>query len=176
MRKLALISGLSFISLAISPLSAVAPASAQSTSQDSAPENAELAPADEYFGRSRLSILGMRNSIKDISARIYSASQDDLSALYHKLTIVEDAVLDLKDQYPEDTWLPQLGLSLAQAFLRIPFHTAQIHANDALDWVIADYPRTDQAFYADSIRRSRLQVVTAEDIPVQPTLPSYAIP
>jgi hypothetical protein len=135
-----------------------------------------LAPADAYFGRFRMSVLGMRNAIRDVAVRIDRASSDDLPSLYHKLTMVEDAILDLKDQYPQDSWLPQLGLSLAQAFARMSFPGAQIHANDELDWVIAEYPTTNQAYYADGMRRARLAPVATMDVPIEPTLPSYAVP
>jgi hypothetical protein len=155
-----------------SPLCMTGPAFAQST-----PAYApELAPADSYFGRLRMSILGMRNAIKDIALRIDGASSDDLPSLFHKLTMVENAVLDLKDQYPQDSWLPQLGLSLAQAFARMSFPGAQVHANDALDWVIADYPSSNAASSADGMRHARVQPIATMNVPIDPTLPSYAIP
>ena len=104
------------------------------------------------------------------------ASCEDLSSLYHKLTMVEDAILDLKSQYPEDSWVPQFGLSLAHAFARMPFAGAQSRANDALGWLIAEYPNTDQAFYADRMHRTLWRPTEAMDVPAEPRQPSYALP
>lgn len=44
----------------------------------------DLAPADEYFGRMRMSILGSR------------------------LALVDDALRDWRAHYPRDTWLPRM--------------------------------------------------------------------
>ena len=136
-----------------------------------------LAPADTYFGRLRMSILGIRNAIRDVAIRVDAASEDDLPVLYHKLTLVEDALIDLKRRYPLDTWVPQLTLNLAQAYGKLPFGAAQARANDNLDGLIADYPDTDQALYAMDLRDARLRPRTAADnIPIEPVLPSYAVP
>jgi hypothetical protein len=134
-----------------------------------------LAPADSYFGRFQMSVLGIRNSIKDISLRVDTGAAYDSSSLYHKLTMIEDALLDLKDRFPHDSWLPQLGLGLAQVFAKIPFPAAQVHANDELDWVVAEYPNTNQASYASDMLRLRLGPTTV-DVPIEPTLPSNAVP
>jgi hypothetical protein len=135
-----------------------------------------LAPADSYFGLCRMSVLGIRNAIHDLSALIDTAPSNKLSTLYHKLTMVEDAILDLKNHYPSDSWLPGFGLSIAQAFVRFPFGDAQVRANDTLDWVIADYPTSAQASYAFRMIRARLHPTVMDDIPIEPILPIYAVP
>jgi hypothetical protein len=142
----------------------------------SEPQTAPLAPADSYFGRFRMSVLGIRNAIKDVAIRVDSASADELSALYHKLTMVEDAVFDLRERYPHDSWLPQLGFSLAQAFAKMPLPAAQVHANDTFNWLIADYPQSDAASDAGGMRLLRLRTPVSMDVPIEPTLPSYAVP
>jgi hypothetical protein len=135
-----------------------------------------LAPADSYFGRFGMSVLGIRNAINDVTARIDAASSKELSALYYKLTMVNEAMLDLKTHYPRDSWLPDFGLRIAQAFARFPYHAAQIRANDTIDWIIADFPTTNQAFYASDLRRARLHPASIDNIPIEPILPSYAVP
>ena len=175
MKKFALVLALGFAFLS-APIWATIPAGAQDGPWFTSLQVAELAPADAYFGRVRMSVLGMRNAIKDVSVRIDGASSSDLAMLYRKLSLVEGAILDLKDQYPQDSWLPQLGLSLAETFAKMPFAGAQVRANDNLEWVIAEYPTSDQALYAGSIRRARLVPAPTMDIPIEPVLPSYAAP
>jgi hypothetical protein len=175
MKKFALLLALGFAFLS-APLWPTIPARAQDAPWFRSLQVSELAPADAYFGRLRMSILGMRNAIKDVSLRIDGASADDLAMLYRKLSLVEGALLDLKDQYPQDSWLPQLGLSLAETFAKMPFAGAQVRANDDLEWVIAEYPTSDQALYAGSIRRARLAPAPTMDIPIEPLLPGYAAP
>jgi hypothetical protein len=135
-----------------------------------------LAPADVYFGPLQMSVLGMKNAIKDISVRIDVASKADLAVLYHKLQFVEDSVVDLKARYPKDTWLPQFGLDLAQTFARISIPGAQIHANDALDWVIAEYPKSNQAATATAAWRASLVIPTSFDVPIEPEVSAPAQP
>ncbi len=134
-----------------------------------------LAPADAYFGRFQMSVLGIRNAIRDLSLRIDAVSPHDASPLYHQLTMVEDAILDLKNRFPKDSWIPQLGLSLAEAFAKMPFSAAQVHANDELDWIVAEYATTVQATYAADLRRSRSWPKMTE-LPIEPFLPASAVP
>jgi len=169
MKKIALMSGLSFALLSSSIL--IAPAIAQEAAYVRVAALSDLAPADAYFGRFRMSVLGMRNAIDDVSARVAGASPDELSLLYHKLTMVEDAIMDLKDQYPRDTWLPQFGLAIAQAFAKMAIPGAQVHANTNLDWLQSEYGSSDQALYADSLRRSQDYPLAATEIPIEPVIP-----
>ncbi len=118
-----------------------------------------------------MSVLGMRNAIEDVAVRVAGASPDELSMLYHKLTMVEDAVLDLKDQYPHDTWLPQFGLAISQAFAKMAIPGAHVHANTNLDWLQSEYASSDQALYADTLRRSQDLPVAATEIPIEPVVP-----
>jgi hypothetical protein len=168
-------------------LVAVLPASADEQPARDVAAIQMLAPADSYFGRLRMSVLGVKNAIRDIADRIDIASEDQLAVLYHKLTMVEDSVVDLKERYPQDTWLPRFGLELARAFARMPYPLAQIKANDDLDWVIAEYPTSREAQGADAMRRARLAPPLTMDVPIEPeidentprpvpTIPSYARP
>lgn len=122
-----------------------------------------------------MSVLGIRNAIRDLSLRLDALPSHEASPLYHKLTMVEDAILDLKNHFPKDSWIPQLGLSLAEAFAKMPSPAAQVHANDALDWIVAEYGTSIQAVYAADLRRSRSRTATME-IPIEPLLPASAVP
>lgn len=113
-----------------------------------------------------MSILGMRNAIKDVSAYT-EATGADVSNLLHKLTLVEESVSDLRTKFPKDTWVPQLGLSLAQAFAKIHIGDASVRSNDAIDWIIADYPLSDQAFEAKGMRAASFAVATSVIVPIE---------
>jgi ABC-type microcin C transport system permease subunit YejB len=154
---------LSFATLIAAILSA-APAIADTTLTPM--QVASLAPADQYFGKIKMSILGIRNSIKDI-ANAATTEPDKLSDLYHKLTLVEDSLADLKSQFPHDTWIPNLGVGLADAFAKIGFEDSAVHENDALDWVIAEYPNSIAAKTAISARTAVIAITKFSGIPLE---------
>jgi hypothetical protein len=66
----------------------------------------DLAPADEYFGRLRMSVLGIRNELVTLERRAESG-EANLAALNGKLAMVDDAMRDWRAHYPRDTWLPR---------------------------------------------------------------------
>jgi hypothetical protein len=62
------------------------------------------APADEYFGRLKLSNLGVRNIIKAFV--IEGNSPLALPMQRARMEAVDSAILDWGDRYPRDPWLP----------------------------------------------------------------------
>jgi hypothetical protein len=65
------------------------------------------APADEYFGRLKMSILGVRYVINVVDYRAENATDDDARDLCHKLMLTEDALRDWQAKYPDDAWIPR---------------------------------------------------------------------
>ena len=65
------------------------------------------APADEYFGKMKLSYLGINNSFKDAS--IMAGDHTVFEVVIHKINLAEDAFLDWQRKYPSD---PQLARSM----------------------------------------------------------------
>jgi hypothetical protein len=63
-----------------------------------------IAPADEYFGRLKESILEIRNRLDDLDRR----SDDDMlqPGTTHNLDDLQDAIRDWQRKYPHDPWLP----------------------------------------------------------------------
>lgn len=79
-----------------------------------------LAPADEYFGRIGMSVLGMRNELHRINSYLdagYGNQESNAGAL------LAEAVDDLHRVYPRDRDLPSLLLATYQTLQRM--HTAQ---------------------------------------------------
>ena len=117
-------------------VSAAAPASA-------APTNA-LAPADRYFGRLQMSILGVRNSLRDLSQQV-DVHPDAAAHVYDKAVFVEDALHDWAAKFPNDPWVPKYIYSLAELYRKVDTEDARVRKNDTLDWLIASYPTSDYA-------------------------------
>jgi hypothetical protein len=66
----------------------------------------DLAPADEYFGQLRMSVLGIRNELNGLERRASSGDRN-VAAMSGKLAMVDDAMRDWRNRYPRDTWLPR---------------------------------------------------------------------
>jgi hypothetical protein len=106
--------------------------------------SANLAPADRYFGRLKMSILGVRNSLKDLAARA-DANPEDAEHIYDKAVLVEDALHDWQHQFPRDPWIPKYAYSLAQLYGKLDLDDARVRKNDTIDWLIATYPESEYA-------------------------------
>ncbi|HZO94269.1 MAG TPA: hypothetical protein VFB22_10940 [Candidatus Baltobacteraceae bacterium] len=117
-------------------LSFAAPASAQSTSN--------LAPADHYFGRLKMSILGVRNQLRDLSLRA-DEHPEDADHIFDKAVLVEDALRDWQAHYPRDPWIPKYAYSLAQLYGKLDLDDARTRRSDTLDWLEATYPESEYA-------------------------------
>jgi len=85
-----------------------------------------VAPADEYFGRLGMSILGIRNKLNDISARLDVDSDNGPDQLAGAEN-VEDAIRDWAQKYPQDTWLDRSAVSLERVYARIETEESQDH-------------------------------------------------
>lgn len=100
------------------------------------------APADEYFGRTKLSVIGIRNYIKDIGlhldvgwgARMTNQAMD-----------VADAIDDWHRQYPRDFALPQTLFTTYELLGRIDSPEAKSTALFVRKILILEYPDSSQA-------------------------------
>jgi hypothetical protein len=79
--------------------------------------SAGSAPADEYFGRMKLSYLGINNSLKD--ATIMAGDHTDFSGVVQKIQFAEDAFLDWERKYPKDPQLARSMFLLARAYIKV---------------------------------------------------------
>jgi hypothetical protein len=103
-----------------------------------------LAPADHYFGRLKMSILGVRNSLRDLAARA-DLHPEDAEHVYDKAVLVEDALHDWQRHYPRDPWIPKYAYGLAQLYGKLDMDDARVRKNDMLDWLVATYPESEYA-------------------------------
>jgi hypothetical protein len=78
-----------------------------------------LAPADEYFGRQKMSILEVGNRLRDMNRQLHSPSVN-AHDIVHTASMTEDAMRDWQRKYPGDPWLrkDRLALKRIYAFVR----------------------------------------------------------
>jgi len=97
-----------------------------------------VAPADEYFGRLKMSILGIRNELRDLDQRL-TYSPDRGADVMGTALFVENAIHDWEAKYPADPWLARSVYQLTHLYARI--HTPDAHARavSALHWLVTRY-------------------------------------
>lgn len=100
----------------------------------------KVAPADEYFGKLKLSILGIRNTIRDMGYKV-DANPEHKMAL-NAVALTEDAMHDWEAKYPKDSWIPPAILSLERLYAKVDSDEARAHAKFAMVWLVRDYPAT----------------------------------
>jgi hypothetical protein len=131
---------------ALSYLALCVPASAE-TVESAEPHVAAVshcAPADEYFGPLRLSVIGMRNNLTDTASRIERGEFDAASTLKH-LALVEASLRDWEARYPGDSWLPHMVWNLHRAYRSMPTDEAALRSIDAASWLMRNYASSHEA-------------------------------
>lgn len=99
------------------------------------------APADEYFGKLKMSILGIRNTIRDVGLRI-DADSTHARNVMGGLPLAEDAIHDWEKKYPKDSWLPGTLFSLERLYAKVDSDEARSHAKVTMVWLVHDYPKS----------------------------------
>jgi hypothetical protein len=130
-----------------------------------------LAPADEYFGRFNLSILGVTNTIHDAGTRLDSGA-DPRALVNGPLYFATDALRDWEQKYPTDPWIPKELLALENVYLRLPGNDGTRLAAHTEAWLVADYPSTS---YADQGRKQLADAAFAAAAPAI-AAPAIAVP
>ena len=77
-----------------------------------------VAPADEYFGRLKMSILGIRNQLRDLETKSQWRGENK-RALLGEATFIEDAMREWQSKYPGDPWIPGFRRRLNLVYVRI---------------------------------------------------------
>jgi hypothetical protein len=104
----------------------------------------KVAPADEYFGRLKMSILGIRNVIKDDALKI-DADPAQGPGVISGIAMTEDALHDWEAKYPQDTWLPHSLFTLERLYAKIDSDIARAKAKATMAWLVHDFPQSPQA-------------------------------
>jgi len=127
----------------------------------------QLAPADEYFGQLKLSILGIKNTIKDLGLR-YDVNHDIAKQTIASAAFTESAIRDWEHKYPHDREVPRAMYFLQRLYAHIVYDQSQLKAKATAAWLFADYPKSPQA--------KVLKKAIAEATPLPSAAPSAAQP
>lgn len=103
------------------------------------------APADAYFGTQKMSVLGIRNRIRDVSLRMDVGVSVDPANAIHDMKFVEESIRDWERQYPSDSWLPRMVYALHHVYKRLRNDEASQHASQVGAWLIDRYPNSKEA-------------------------------
>lgn len=139
-RLLATISLVAVSSAAATAATTAAHPSPAAKPAPSAPHKMKIAPADEYFGRLKISILGIANTIKDQGLR-FDSHPEQLAAAMGSVGNAEDAIRDWQKKYPGDPWLPKTLLSLERFYLHVG-DNAKANAEKTTAWLAHDFPKS----------------------------------
>lgn len=105
------------------------------------------APADEYFGRMKMSILGIRNGLHDTTLRVGFDPRHAATQL-GTCRWLQDSIEDWGDKYPNDSWLPGTVFGLERLYERMHSVAARAYQRDLAAWVHRHYrgSRFERAF------------------------------
>jgi hypothetical protein len=101
----------------------------------------KVAPADEYFGKLKMSILGIRNTIKDQGIKADN-DPDKATSTLGSIALTEDAIHDWQRKYPCDGWLPGTLYSLEHFYLKIHTDDGVKHVHATYAWLRKSYPKS----------------------------------
>ena len=82
-----------------------------------------VAPADEYFGPTKMSVLGIRNTIQDTQIRASLDPDRAMIKYWGTLSLARQALDDWSRKYPHDMWLARNAFLMARLFDHV--HTAE---------------------------------------------------
>lgn len=108
-------------------------------SATTASAHVKLAPADEYFGRMKMSPLEITNHIADGERR---------RAGYSVLTLTQNAIEDWTSKYPADPWIPSREFRLTQLFLSLHSHAGYLAALHCRSFIHRHFPKVQLHFVA----------------------------
>ena len=98
------------------------------------------APADEYFGRMKMSYLGMNNTFRD--AAISSGEHTTDSGIINKVGLAEDALNAWANKYPRDPQLARTYFLATQVDRKIWVKANQDRAWIYLNRLVQQFPTT----------------------------------
>ncbi len=133
-----------------------------------APPKCRVAPADEYFGKLKMSILGIRNTIKDQGLKV-DVDPEKAPGTLNAIALTEDAIHDWQHKYPCDSWLPGSIYALEHFYLKIHTDDGVKHVHATFAWLRHDYPRSS---FVQIARREDGQASTAPAVPAMASIPA----
>ena len=104
----------------------------------------DLAPADEYFGHTKISILELRHRALALKDDLHKRRRkpDDIQ---HSADALTDAYYDWSHRFPHDGWIPRTGWELATLYEELPGPAARDAAVGLLNAIVTQYPSSSFA-------------------------------
>jgi TolA-binding protein len=109
-----------------------------------ADQKLQVAPADEYFGRQKISTLGIDNLIRDTDQR-ENFDPALASRLVGPLSAAEDALEDWASKYPHDSWIPKRAYLMSHLFWRMHSTDGDAMANRCRNLLFKQFPKSRYA-------------------------------
>lgn len=99
----------------------------------------DLAPADHYFGHTRISVLELRHRALALKDDLHKQRHrpNDIS---HDASALTDAFFDWSTHFPKDPWLPRTGWELATLYEELPGADARDSALQLLNYIPQHFP------------------------------------
>ncbi len=104
----------------------------------------DLAPADEYFGPLKLSILGIRNTIHDLGAR-YDVNHAIAHQTLASAELTERSIRDWEHHFPRDGQVPKAIYLLERLYTKVLTQESRDRAKATDRWMFADYASSPQS-------------------------------
>lgn len=142
-----------------SPGFATQPAKSHKASTHAQPAP-RVAPLDEYFGKMKLSPLGINNTIHDTNLRI-SYDTPHAARYYQTLAWAEDALHDWARKYPHDTWLPGRAYFMSHVFWRMHAPEADAAAGRCRLMLFKQFPKSHWAALAKHETKEKIAPLQA---------------
>jgi hypothetical protein len=130
----------------------------------------KVAPLDEYFGRMKLSPLGIENTIHDTSLHV-KYDQANAGRYYQGLEWAEDALHDWARKYPQDTWLPGRAYFMSHVFWQMHTADADAAAERCRQLLFTQFPKSHWAALAHNETKETVAPVAVAQPVTQPAKP-----
>jgi len=138
----------------------------------SADTHSATAPADEYFGPQKISVLGVRTMLDRATTRLdYGVGNDD--ATVHSVELAETTMHAWQTRYPNDYWLPRMYAKLQTIYARMSSPQTKLRAADIASLLIVSFPSSNEA---RAMRAVVAQALAAPQAPQAPSAPTAVVP
>jgi hypothetical protein len=135
-----------------------------------------VAPADEYFGKLKMSVLGIRNTIKDQGLRV-DADPSKAQASLGSVGFAEDALHDWQRKYRCDRWIPWTIYALEHFYGKIHTPDGVKNVHRIVAWLKHDYPKVGGVLaFAAKDETAAVAALAAATATPAPSVPAAAVP
>ncbi len=135
---------------------------------------ATAAPADQYFGKLKMSALRVRYETMQLKKR-YETHQLRADETIHLLVLTEDAFEEWSRLYPKDPWLASTGFAMAHLYEELPGQLSRDRAVKLFVYVKTSFPNTHYAAESRNELHEGIRVKpmpSASPVPTPTTTPT----